>query len=305
MEFPEEIIQETGLNEEQLGKISEYTDTILAEKEKEWSGKANENAERIIESASNAAKQKFGLSGENFERQKGEKYADFLTRITPGIIDSALGKEKSLLKNKEKELNDKLKNSGHNDTLVAELDEVKGQLDKLKEKEAQFAEWEENDYKGKYESISQEHENMKREVAFNKVKPSFPENVNKYEADFKWNQFQKDVQDKYNIKIVDGEAIAIDKENEYKQVKLADLVKKDENLTALTKGTQSKGFGSKPKGVKIEGVPFDVPEEATSKERTALIKEYLSSKGLSPTGREYAKQFAELNQKILSQKTAK
>ena len=36
MEFPEEIIQETGLNEEQLGKISEYTDTILAEKEKEW-----------------------------------------------------------------------------------------------------------------------------------------------------------------------------------------------------------------------------------------------------------------------------
>jgi len=296
MEFPEEIIQETGLNEEQLGKISEYTDTILAEKEKEWSGKANENAERIIEGAAKKVEETTGI-----QREKGQKLADYLSLASENFFKG----QKSTFERKEKELNDKLKNSGHNDTLVAELDEVKGQLDKLKEKEAQFAEWEENDYKGKYESISQEHENMKREVAFNKVKPSFPENVNKYEADFKWNQFQKDVQDKYNIKIVDGEAIAIDKENEYKQVKLADLVKKDENLTALTKGTQSKGFGSKPKGVKIEGVPFDVPEEATSKERTALIKEYLSSKGLSPTGREYAKQFAELNQKILSQKTAK
>lgn len=296
MEFPEEIIQETGLNEEQLGKISEYTDTILAEKEKEWSGKANENAERIIEGAAKKVEETTGI-----QRDKGQKLADYLSLASENFFKG----QKSTLERKEKELNDKLKNSGHNDTLVAELDEVKGQLDKLKEKEAQFAEWEENDYKGKYESISQEHENMKMEVAFGKVKPSFPENVNKYEADYKWNQFQKNVDEKYNIKIVDGEAIAIDKENEYKQVKLADLVKKDEELNALTKGAQSKGFGSKPKGIKIKGVPFDVPEEATSKERTALIKEYLASKGLSPTSKGYAKEFAELNQKILSQKTAK
>ena len=146
---------------------------------------------------------------------------------------------------------------------------------------------------------------MKMEVAFGKIKPIFPESVNKYEADYKWSQFQKDILDKYDIKIVDGEAIGIDKENEYKQVKLADLVKKDENLIALTKGAQSKGFGSKPKGVKIEGVPFEVPEGSTSKDVQILIKDYLASQGKSITHKDYPKDFSDLNSKILSQRTAK
>jgi len=295
MEFSEEIIQETGLNEEQLGKLSEYTDSILSEKEKEWSGKANENAERIIEGAAKKVEDVTGI-----QREKGQKLADYLALASEIYFKG----QKTALERKEQELGDKLKNSGHNDTLVAELDEVKSQLDKLKEKEAQFAEWEENDYKGKYENISKEHENMKLEVAFSKIKPTFPESVNKYEADFKWSQFQKDVLAKYDIKIVDGEAIGVDKENEYKQVKLADLAKKDENLSALTKGIQ-KGLGSKPKSVKIEGVPFEVPENATPKERTEAIKEYLSSKGIAKTDKNYAKEFAELNSKILAQKTAK
>jgi len=295
MEFTEEFIQENGLTEEQVEKVLGFTQEHISEKEKEWSGKANENAERIIEGAAKKVEDVTGI-----QREKGQKLADYLSLASENYFKG----QKTALERKEQELGDKLKNSGHNDTLVAELDEVKSQLDKLKEKEAQFAEWEENDYKGKYENISKEHENMKLEVAFSKIKPTFPESVNKYEADFKWSQFQKDVLAKYDIKIVDGEAIGVDKENEYKQVKLADLAKKDENLSALTKGTQ-KGLGSKPKSVKIEGVPFEVPENATPKERTEAIKEYLSSKGIAKTDKNYAKEFAELNSKILAQKTAK
>ena len=205
---------------------------------------------------------------------------------------------------KEKDLAEKIKNAGHNETIVAELTATKEQLDKLKAKEAVFAEWEQNDYKGKYQSLSNEYETMKVDLAFGKVKPVFPETVNKYEADFKWEQFKKSVLDKNTIRIVDGETILVDKENEYKTSKLAELVEKDENLKALLKGQQNNGFGSKPaKTVKVEGVPFDVPLNADSKQRTLLIREYLTSNGITMQSKEYPAKFAELNAKILSQRT--
>jgi hypothetical protein len=296
MEFTEEFIQETGLTAEQAEKVIGFANNHISELESSWSAKANQNAEKILEGAAKSVQELTGI-----ERAKGQKIADYFKVSGETFIKS----QKSLIEQKEAELNDKIKKAGHNETLIQELEQAKQNLNKLKEKEAIFSEWEQNDYKGKYETASKELDSLRLDVSFEKVKPVFPESVNKYEADYKWNQFKNTVLEKNNIKLVDGVPIAIDKENEYKTAKLEDLVKKDAELSSILSG-QNKGFGGKPKSVAIEGIPFEVPENATPKQRTEAIKEYLASQGISTTNPEYPKKFAELNQKILlSPKTAK
>lgn len=295
MEFTEEFIQETGLTAEQAEKVIGFANTHISELESNWSAKANQNAEKILEGA---AKSVHDLTG--IERIKGQKIADYFKVSGETFVKN----QKSLIEQKEAELNEKIKKAGHNETLVQELEQAKLALNKLKEKEAMFSDWEQNDYKGKYENTSKELDSLRLEISFEKVKPLFPETVNKYEADFKWQNFKNSVLEKNSIKLVDGVPIAVDKENEYKTVKLEDLVKKDAELSSLLSG-QNKGFSGKPKSVVIEGVPFEVPENATPKQRTEAIKEYLASQGISVTHADYPKKFAELNQKILSPKTAK
>jgi hypothetical protein len=299
MEFSEDFIQENGLSEEQVSKIAEQVDNHVSELQKGWDGKANENAERILEGASRLAIEKMGING--VERNQGEKYADFLQRATPMFVESALAKEREALTQKQRELDAKISNG--DDATKAEVESLKQKLDALKEKEAKFAEWEENDYKGKYEETTKKLSALEQDMAFNSVKPSFAETVNKYEADYKWAQFKNSILEKNHIKIVDGEAILVDKENEYKTQKLSDALKKDEGINSLVKG-ETRGLGAKAKTVKLKDVPFELPENATPQDRNKAIKEYLTSKGLAVTSGAYAKEFAKLNSLILSQKTA-
>jgi hypothetical protein len=289
-ELTQEVIQEIGLNEQQVAKVVEFAKNKIGELEQSWSGAANVNAEKIIDGAAKKVEELTGI-----KREKGQKVAEYLTLASENYFKG----QKSTLERKEQELNDKLKNLPGSEIIARELETTKEQLLKLKEKEARFAEWEENDYKGKWESANNELNSIKVELEFDKVKPQLPDNVNLYEFDYKWSKFIQETLEKYTIK--DG--IAIDKENEFKKVKLSDLVKKDENILSLTKGSV-KGIGSQKGFVKIENVPFDVPENANPQERIKAIREYLASKGIPVTSNEYATQFAELNQKILLQKTA-
>lgn len=144
---------------------------------------------------------------------------------------------------------------------------------------------------------------MKLQIAFQSVKPTFPDTVNAYEAKAKWDEFISDVKTKYTIELVENEAICKDKDNEYKTIKLKDLVDKDANITQMLQGRQQIGTGGKQVDVtKVDGVPFDVPKELDSEGRSKLIKEHLISKGLNITSAEYSKQFAELNNKIKNAK---
>ena len=110
MEFKEEFIKENELTEDQIKAINPIIDDYIAEEKKAWDGKANKDAEAIIQGAVDSTKTKFGLSGEEFERKEGEKLADHLSRITPLIVDTALVKEKTELQRKEAELTEKIKN---------------------------------------------------------------------------------------------------------------------------------------------------------------------------------------------------
>jgi hypothetical protein len=302
MEFTPELITELGLSTEQVEKINTFAETHIADLKKEWDGKANLDAERILDGAVTLAKNKMGLQGVDFDRKTGEKYADYLSRTTPVFIDSALMKEKQELQSQKSELERKIKDGNISESVKQELDQVKQQLDQYKQKDAKFADWEANDYKGKYEQTLESMTKMEQNVAFSNVRPAFPDTVNPYEAKAKWNEFQQMVKDKYTIKLDENnEPIAVEKENQYKTVKLADLVKADKTLSELVKGRQATGLGSQGrKNESIEGIPFAVPEGVTSEERSKLIKEYLTGTlKLSITSPEYSKQFAELNIKLM------
>ena len=65
-----------------------------------------------------------------------------------------------------------------------------------------------------------------------------------------------------------GEPVAVSKENQYKQTKLEDLVKKDDELQKLLEGRKQTGTGGRTEDLEtVEGVPFKVPKDADAKKR--------------------------------------
>lgn len=298
MEFTKEQITEIGLSDEQAGKLKDVTTNHEAELKKTWDGLANTNAEKIIQGAADKVETITGI-----KRDPAQKLADYLTSASENYFKG----QKATLQQKEAELEKKIKDGGGDATLKAQLEKVNVELDNLKKKEAQFADYEKNDYKGKLLETEQKMTAMELKVAFASIKPTFPDTVNQYEAKAKWKEFQDSVIKTHNIKLNDeGEPIAIDKTNEYKIVKLSDLVLSDKIISELTKGRQQTGLGSQEKkNIKVEGVPFEIPDKATSEERNKAIKEYLTGTlQLAVTSQEYAKKFAEFNSKLL-EKTPK
>ena len=295
MEFTKEFIETNGLTEEQVTAVTGFVQSeVVPNIKKEYDTKANDNAEGILSGASKYAAQKFGVE---LEREKGEKFGDYLQRIS----DAGLSTKMQSLKTKEAELEEKLKNFKGSDELkekyekqlkdnddllkkVAELEPLKGMDTLLKDKD-------------------QELIGLKRTMAFNGVKPNFPETVNKYEADAKWGEFVKDFDKKYNLELIDGEAYGVDKENHHKKTKLSELVKTDNNINELLKGRQQNGTGAKPVDMKkVDGLPFDIPMNASSEDLTKVVREHLLVKLGSITHKDYAKEFAELYSKAKAAK---
>jgi hypothetical protein len=293
MEFTKEFIEANGLAENQIQAITKEIETsIIPTLKKEFEGVANKNAEGILSGASKSASQKFGVE---IEREQGEKWAEYLERIS----DSALSNKTQKLIEKEKELEDKLKNFKGSDELkekyekqlkdnddllkkVAELEPLKGMDALLKEKD-------------------QELTGLKRTVAFNSVKPSFPDTVNKYEADAKWGEFVKGFDEKFNLELIDGQAYGVDKENHHKKVKLSDIISADTNINELLKGRQQKGTGANPMGMKnVDGLPFEIPMNASSEDLTKVVREHLLAKLGSITHKDYSKEFSDLYKKAKS-----
>lgn len=291
MEFTSEFIEENQLSETQVSAITTLAANHVAELQKGWDSKANENAEKIIEGA---GKKVVELSG--IAREQGEKWANYLERANGLYFEGT----KNNLARKEQELEEKLKNNSGDEGLKTELSETKEALKALKQKEAQFDEWQKSDYKGKYEQTAEKLTLMQKRIAFNSVTPSKPDNVNEYEWKAKWKEWQNEILEKNNIVFDDNDnAWAVDKENEFKKSKLSDLAKANSNLQELMKGREQKGLGSQQGAISIEGVPFKVPKEATPQERQKAIKDYLASQNILPTSQEYSKKFSELNSKIL------
>ena len=295
MEFTQEFIEQYKLSDEQVKGIIDSTNEQVAELKKTWDGKANSDAESILQGAIKYTQTQTGFS---LEREQGEKAGDYFTRFS----DNYLTSQKSDLKQAKLDYEEKMKGVKGNETLSAEYEALKVKNDDLLQKYADYDEIKADADKAK--AYGEELSGLKLEVSFNSIKPQFPDTVNKYEAKALWDEFKNGVLSENTIELVDNVPMAVDKENKHKVVKLEDLLDKNEPLSKLLEGRQQKGTGSKSVPmVDIDGLPFKVPENADGKTRSTIIKEHLTKIGISQTSPEYATKFAELNKKIQVGKT--
>lgn len=291
MELTQDFIESNGLEANQVEAITKYIDSeVKPSIKKEYDGVANTNAEGILTGASKYAKDAFGV---DLERDQGEKFGDYLKRIS----DAGLSSRISDLKNKESELEDKLKNFKGSSELKEKYEE---QLSKNDELLKQLAELE--PLKGldeKYKAASEQLSGLKLNVAFNSVKPNFPDTVNAYEAKAKWDSFKNEVLSNYTIELVDNEPIAIDKDNEHKRKPLKELLEGNSELGDLLKTRQQSGTGAKSADLMdVEGVPFKVPKGATSEEQSKIVREHLVEKLGSSLHPDFSKEMVDLLTKV-------
>lgn len=292
MELSQEFIESQNLTTEQAEAITKhYGNEVIPGIKKEYDGLANKNAEAILDGATKAILNKFEITE---ERQQGEKIADFLTRI----VDKPFEKAKSDLETKSKELEEKLKNFKGGDEYKSQIEKLANEKDALLKKVADLEPLMGLDEK--YKQATEQLSGLKLSVAFNDIKPSFPNTVNKYEADAKWNAFKSEVLAKNDIELDENNvAFAVDKENPHKKVKLSDLLEQDKNITDLLTGRQQQGTGANPATLKdVEGVPFKVPEGATTEQISAIVREHLVKKLGNTLHKDYSSSFADLMSKI-------
>jgi len=292
MEFiTTEIATELGLTPETIEKIKPLYDGHIATLKKDWDGVANTNAEKIIDGAISKISEVTKIP-----RNQGEKGADYIVRAG----NEHLSTLKNDLETAKTEYAQKLKDFKGDEATKAELEQSKQALDDAKKLLADYDSIKEK--ADKYEPLQSEYLNMKLNVAYANVKPSFPQEVNAYEAKAKWDEFVKSTNENWIIEIVDNEPIAISKENEHKRMKLAELVSADKNITELLAGRQQNGTGANPKSKTIDGVPFAIPENATSEEISKLINDHLASKGIGKVSKDFAKEFNKLHSAIKAEK---
>jgi hypothetical protein len=291
MDLTQDFIEANGLEANQVEAITKYIDSeVKPSIKKEYDGVANKNAEGILTGASKYAREAFGVE---IDRDQGEKFGDYLKRIS----DAGLSSRLSDLKSKESELEDKLKNFKGSSELKEKYELELSKNDALLK---QLAELE--PLKGldeKYKAASEQLSGLKLNVAFNSVKPNFPDTVNAYEAKAKWDEFKNDVLSNYTIELVDNEPIAIDKDNEHKRKPLKELLEANSNIGDLLKTRQQSGTGAKSADlIDVDGVPFKVPQGATSEEQSKMVREYLVEKLGSPLHKDFSKEMVDLLTKV-------
>ena len=291
MEFiTDAVATELGLTEAQINGIKPLYDNHVATIRQESDTTANTNAENIIAGAISSTQKKFNI---DLPRNQSEKNADYLVRLNEKVVET----QKSNIDALELEYKQKIKDFDGGSATKSELEKAKADLDAAQLKLADFDALKEK--ADKYEPLESEYNSLKEQVFFQNEKPNFPDTVNPYEAKAKWDDFVKDVKDKYTISIVDGVSVATSKENVHIKKNLSDLVKADANITALLQGRKQSGSGAQHQNnVSIEGIPFDIPVDATSSDISKAINGYLEKQGLSKTDKEWSKKFQEFHSKI-------
>lgn len=298
LEITEEFATEHKLTPEQVAAVTGHANTWheneVVELKGTYDGKANENAEAILNGAATKITEITKVG-----RNDGEKVADFMLRAW-GNYSTA---EKTALEEAKADYDKKLAEFDGDAGTKEALRLAEEKLDGLQKKTADYDDI--VGFKDKYESLATEHVTMKEKVVFGNVKPNFPDTANAFEAKARWNEFMDNVKKEYDVELVEGESMAVSKENKHKVIKLSELLAKDEEITKLLAGRQQNGTNGQPIPKKtIEGVPFDVPVEATSADISKLVKDHLLGQGLAIMSQEYSKQFGELYNKIKGQQTA-
>lgn len=298
LELTKEFIEENKLTDEQVKAITPHVntwhDTQVVELKGEYDTKAHDNAQAILDGAATSI-----TKITKIDRKEGEKVADFMARSWTDFSKAGQAE----LDTKKAEYEAKIKDFKGDDATKEQLQDTLNKLDAIQKKTADYDEL--SEIKGKFETLSTEHLSMKERVVFGNEKPKFPETVDEYRAKAKWDEFVDKVKKDYDVELVDGESMAISKENKHKIVKLKDLIASDESISKLMEGRKQTGPGGEEvEKIKIDGIPFDVPKDLTSKDRAELIRVELAKQGLDKMSTAYSTKFAEYNDKIRTQQTA-
>ena len=298
LELTEEFTTEHKLTPEQvtavLGHANTWHDNQVVELKGTYDGKANENAEGILNGAAGKITELTSVG-----RNDGEKVADFMLRAFNGYSTT----EKIALTKAKEEYDEKLANFKGDEATAQELSDLREKFDKLQEKTANYDDL--IGFEEKYNTLSTEHLTMKERVVFGNEKPNFPDTVDEYRAKAKWNEFMDRVKKDYDVEFVDGESMCINKENKHKIVKLKDLVAGDEEITKLLAGRQQNGANGQPVNkAKIDGIPFDVPQDMSSAELSKFLTTEISKTIPNIMSTEFSNKFGEYYNKIKGQQTA-
>jgi hypothetical protein len=266
MEFKitEEVVTELGITQEQAQKLAEYGNNYIGAElpkvkldienqlrpliETEYKGKANKDFEGIASGAFKSVEDRFGV-----KRNDGEKVADFLERVKSEVI-----KQPDNFNVKE----------------TKEYQELFANFDNSQKKLANFDELSEK--ASKFDEVSNRMTELIRNQAFLSVKPSKPQDVNQYEFEAKWKEFNERVLSEYDLVDESGKTIAVSKANHHEKHDLKDLLAKDANITELLKGRQQGGLNiQQGGGKKVDGLPFVLPQNSTKEQLVALINAHI------------------------------
>lgn len=282
---PEQVTAVKGLG-------ADFLTTTTKTLEEKFNLEAVTKADNILDDATKHIAEKTKLV-----REKGEKAADYVARASSAFLASG----QSEIERLKTEYNEKIKNFEGDPETKKELETLKGEVDRLKKIEAEFEPI--KGVKADYDALVAENGRMKVDTAFGNSRPAFPATANKYEVDAKWDAFKNKLLGTHNVDIVDGEAWAIDKTNEHKRSKISELALADPDILALTKGRTPSGSGTTVDDITVEGVPFAIKADATSEERSAAIKKYLTEeKKINFASNEYSIEFAKYNKLLLESK---
>lgn len=285
----EEVKTSLGLTDDQINGLKPVHETYIAEQKKGWDNKANTDAENIIAGAIKSTQTKYNV---DLPRTEGEKNADYLARLNDKVVES----QKSSIEALEAEWKQKIKEFEGGDATKKELQEAKDKLDAAQIKLAEY-----DDLKAKadkYDPLETEYKTLKEKVFFQNEKPNFPETVNKYEAEAKWNAFVSRFNEKWEKTFDDNnKSIAVSKENPHLKKPLSELIETDEELKGLLTGRQQPGPNAKV-GHKVGDLDISLPENPTSEDKSKAINEHLDKLGIKTTDRERPKKFAEILKKV-------
>lgn len=288
MDFITEEIKTTlNLSDEQIAGLKPVHESYLAEQKKAWDTKANTDAEGILSGAATKIEEVTSI-----KRNQGEKLADFYVRAGNEFLTN----QKAEVENLKTEYAQKLKDFNGGDATKSELEKAKKDLDDALIKLSDY-----DDLKAKaekYEPLETEYKNLKDKVFFQNEKPTFPDTVNSYEAEAKWNKFVNSFNEKWEKSFDEnGKSIAIAKDNPHLKKELKELISSDEDLKTLLTGREQKGPGGKT-GHKVGDLEIVLPENPTSEDKSKAINEYLDKLGISKMSKERTKKFAEILSKV-------
>ena len=150
----------------------------------------------------------------------------------------------------------------------------------------------------KYTPLETEYKNLKDKVFFQNEKPTFPDTVNPYEAEAKWNKFVNSFNEKWEKSFDEsGKSIAIAKDNPHLKKELKELISSDEDLKTLLTGRQQAGTGGKT-GHKVRDLDISLPENPTSEDKSKAINEHLDKLGFPKMSKERTKKFTEVLKQV-------